>query len=58
MTTEKDTEFPESEAWAAALPKVRKDFSTSSLRKTTGSEASPSGEYVHFAGLDFSNLGK
>jgi hypothetical protein len=58
MTMEKEEAFPETEAWVAGLPKVRKDFSTSSLRKTTGSEASPSGEYVHFAGLDFSNLGK
>jgi hypothetical protein len=58
MTMEKDEAFPEAEAWIAGLPKVRKDFSASSLRKTTGSEAAPSGEYVHFAGLDFSNLGK
>ena len=58
MTTEKDDAFPEAEAWVAGLPKVREAFSASSLRKTTGSEASPSGEYVHFAGLDFTNLGK
>ena len=59
MAAEKDKEPLDGEAWAAALtPGTRTEFSASFQRKSTGSAAAASGEYVHFAGLDFTNMGR
>lgn len=58
MAPDKDKEPTEGEVWAASLSPARTEFETSIQRKTTGSAAGASGEYVHFAGLDFSNMGR
>lgn len=58
MTAEKDKDFLDGEVWAAALLPARNEFAASVQRKSTGSEAGATNEYVHFAGLDFTNMGR
>ena len=59
MTTTKEPNFPEAEAWAASMPDLRSGFSTSSVRKVAApviETASPDIEYNKFAMLDLSNM--
>lgn len=58
MSPEKTATFPEDEAWGALLPDRRDEVSASAERKATGCAASAHGEYVHFAGLDLTNMGR
>ena len=58
MSPGKTPPAAEDEAWAALLPDRRDEVSASIQRKSTGCAASAHGEYVHFAGLDLTNMGR
>ena len=59
MNIIKGTSFPESEAWAASMPDLSQEFSSSSPRKPAAApkvNVAHDVEYNAFAQLDLSNM--
>jgi len=59
MGTDKNSTFPNADAWAANLPHARADFAAAFPKKPVAAPTvSAEDEYRRFAQLDLSNLGR